>query len=268
MLPGAGTRQHKKSHAIIASTGAISKLMGDMPGHVAIVMDGNGRWAKSRGLPRAAGHKAGIQALRGTVGHSIRRGIKTLTVYVFSSENWQRPDAEVAILIELFITALDDEIDELHENNVRLTFIGDVSVFPEELQVSIRHARGKTAGNDGLNLVIAINYGGRREIVTACKKLFDALAAENGGSDDISEASLRRHLDLPYYPDLFIRTGGEVRVSNFLLWQLAYTELYFTDVYWPDFSDAEFDKALQSYVGRQRRFGRISEQVKQNERIG
>ena len=236
--------------------------MKNMPEHVAIVMDGNGRWAKSRGLPRAAGHKAGIDALRGTVEHSIYRGIKTLTVYVFSSENWQRPDAEVALLIELFITALDDEIDELHKNNVRLSFIGDVSVFPAELQLSTQNAVRRTAVNNGLNLVIAINYGGRGEIVSACKKLFSALAAESKGSEDISEEALRRQLDLPDYPDLFIRTGGEVRISNFLLWQLAYTEMYFTDVYWPDFDNAEYDKALQSYVGRQRRFGRTSEQLR------
>ena len=242
--------------------------MENVPGHVAIVMDGNGRWAKYRGLPRTAGHKAGIDALRGTVKHCIRRGIKTLTVYVFSSENWQRPDAEVALLIELFITALDDELDELHKNNVRLSFIGDISVFPDELQVSTQNASRKTSANDGLNLVIAINYGGRREIVSACKKLFAALAAENRGSDEVSEEALRRQLDLPDYPDLFIRTGGEVRISNFLLWQLAYTEMYFTDVYWPDFNHAEFDKALQSYIGRQRRFGRTSEQLKQHENTG
>ena len=242
--------------------------MENVPGHVAIVMDGNGRWAKYRGLPRTAGHKAGIDALRGTVKHCIRRGIKTLTVYVFSSENWQRPDAEVALLIELFITALDDELDELHKNNVRLSFIGDISVFPDELQVSTQNASRKTSANDGLNLVIAINYGGRREIVSACQKLFAALAAENRGSDEVSEEALRRQLDLPDYPDLFIRTGGEVRISNFLLWQLAYTEMYFTDVYWPDFNHAEFDKALQSYIGRQRRFGRTSEQLKQHENTG
>ena len=239
-----------------------------MPAHVAIVMDGNGRWAESRGLPRAAGHKAGIDALRGIVEHSIKRGVRTLTVYVFSSENWQRPDAEVALLIELFITALNDELEELHKNNVRLSFIGDISVFPDELQASTRNAGRKTSANDGLNLVIAINYGGRREIVSACKKLFAELAAGNRGGEAVSEAALRRHLDLPGYPDLFIRTGGEVRISNFLLWQLAYTEMYFTDVYWPDFSNTEFDKALQSYIGRQRRFGRTPEQLRQNENVG
>ena len=239
--------------------------MENMPGHVAIVMDGNGRWAKSRGLPRAAGHKAGIDTLRATVEHSIYRGIKTLTVYVFSSENWQRPHAEVALLIELFITALDDELDALHKNDVRLSFIGDISVFPEELQRSTQNAARRTSANNGLNLVIAINYGGRAELVSACKKLFNALAGANKGSEEVSEESLRQQLDLPHYPDLFIRTGGEVRISNFLLWQLAYTEMYFTEVHWPDFNQAEYDKALQSYVGRQRRFGRTAEQLGKNE---
>ncbi|MCY3750469.1 MAG: polyprenyl diphosphate synthase [Gammaproteobacteria bacterium] len=237
--------------------------MKNMPEHVAIVMDGNGRWAKNRGLPRAAGHKAGIDALRGTVEHSIYRGIKTLTVYVFSSENWQRPDDEVALLIELFIAALNDELDELDKNNVRLSFIGDISVFPDALQASVARAGRRTSANSGLNLVIAINYGGRREIISACKKLFAALSKESGSVDDISEESFRKHLGLPDYPDLFIRTGGEVRISNFLLWQLAYTEMYFTDVYWPDFNTLEYDKALESYVGRQRRFGRTSEQVRE-----
>ncbi|MDE0513874.1 MAG: polyprenyl diphosphate synthase [Gammaproteobacteria bacterium] len=237
--------------------------MNNMPEHVAIVMDGNGRWAKNRGLPRAAGHKAGIDALRGTVEHSIYRGIKTLTVYVFSSENWQRPDDEVALLIELFIAALNDELDELDKNNVRLSFIGDISVFPDALQASVARAGRRTSANSGLNLIIAINYGGRREIISACKKLFAALSKESGSVDDISEESFRKRLDLPDYPDLFIRTGGEVRISNFLLWQLAYTEMYFTDVYWPDFNTLEYDKALESYVGRQRRFGRTSEQVRE-----
>ncbi len=232
-----------------------------LPAHVAIVMDGNGRWAKSRGLPRSAGHEAGIDALRATVEHSIRRGIRMLTVYVFSSENWQRPDAEIALLLELFITALNDEVDELNRNNVRLTFIGDISVFPDELQESIHEARSSTAANDGLDLVVAINYGGRAEIISACKHLFATLLEQGGCASDISEESLRPYLDLPHDPDLFIRTGGEVRVSNFLLWQLAYTEMYFTDVYWPDFDTAEFDQALDSYVGRQRRFGRTSEQL-------
>ena len=216
-------------------------------------------------MPRAAGHQAGIDALRAAVEHSIRRHIRILTVYVFSSENWQRPDDEVALLIELFIAALNDELSELDKNNVRLSFIGDISVFPGELQASVGRAAGRTSANSGLNLVIAINYGGRREIVTACQKLIAASAADGGSVDDVSEEALRRHLDLPDYPDLFIRTGGEVRISNFLLWQLAYTEMYFTDVYWPDFDTVEYDKALESYVGRQRRFGRTSEQLVENE---
>ena len=239
--------------------------MNNMPEHVAIVMDGNGRWAKNRGLPRAAGHKAGIDALRGTVEHSIYRGIRTLTVYVFSSENWQRPDAEVALLLELFLSALNEELDALDKNDVRLSFIGDIAVFPEALQASVERARRRTSENSGLNLVIAINYGGRREIISACKKLFAALPPGNGGIDDISEEAFSNCLDLPDSPDLFIRTGGEVRISNFLLWQLAYTEMYFTDVYWPDFNASEYDKALESYIGRQRRFGRTSEQVGDHE---
>ncbi len=216
-------------------------------------------------MPRAAGHEAGIVALRETVEHSIRRGIRMLTVYVFSSENWLRPDAEVALLIELLLVALDEEIEALDKNNVRLSFIGDISVFPDELQSLVAQAGRRTSENYGLNLVIAINYGGRREIVSACKKLFAALPPGQQGIDKISEESFRNCLDLPDYPDLFIRTGGEVRISNFLLWQLAYTEMYFTDVYWPDFNMAEYDKALESYVGRQRRFGRTSEQIGQNE---
>ena len=239
--------------------------MNNMPEHVAIVMDGNGRWAKNRGLPRAAGHKAGIDALRGTVEHSIYRGIRTLTVYVFSSENWQRPDDEVALLLELFLSALNEELDALDKNDVRLSFIGDIAVFPEALQASVERARRRTSENSGLNLVIAINYGGRREIISACKKLFAALPPGNGGIDDISEEAFSNCLDLPDSPDLFIRTGGEVRISNFLLWQLAYTEMYFTDVYWPDFNASEYDKALESYIGRQRRFGRTSEQVGDHE---
>jgi len=232
-----------------------------LPAHVAIVMDGNGRWAKNKGLPRSAGHKAGIDALRATVRHSVRRGIKILTVYVFSSENWQRPDAEVGLLIELFMASLNDEMDELNSNNVRLKFIGDISAFPDKLQELVCSAARNTAGNGGLQLVIAINYGGRGEIVAACKKLFIELHAQGRNAADITEQALRSHLDLPDYPDLFIRTGGELRVSNFLLWQLAYTEMYFSDVYWPDFDTAEFERALASYVRRQRRFGRTSEQL-------
>ena len=239
------------------------------PKHIAIIMDGNGRWARAKGLPRAAGHRAGIAALREVVKHGLRRGINILTVYAFSSENWQRPGSEVELLIELFIIALNDEIDELFDNNVKLSFIGDVSVFPEQLQSSIQHAERKTAANDGLNLIVAVNYGGRWEIVSACKKLFASLLSGEGDGDCISEETLGQHLNLSGYPDpdLFIRTGGEIRVSNFLLWQLAYTEMYFTEVYWPDFNNDEFDKALEWYIGRQRRFGRTSEQITRSKSV-
>lgn len=237
--------------------------MQNAPKHIAIIMDGNGRWARAKGLPRVAGHEAGTAALREVVEHGIRRGIDILTVYAFSSENWQRPGSEVSSLIELFINALNDEVDRLFDNHVKLSFIGDVSVFPEQLQSSIQYAQRKTAANDGLNLVVAVNYGGRWEIVSACKKLFASLRSEGGNGECISEEMLGQHLDSSSCPDpdLLIRTGGEIRISNFLLWQLAYTELYFTDVYWPDFNNDEFDKALEWYIGRQRRFGRISEQV-------
>ena len=241
-----------------------------VPRHVAIIMDGNGRWAKARGKPRAAGHKAGVAALREVVKHGVRRGLDILTVYAFSSENWRRPGDEVSLLMELFVTALKDEVGELRENNVKLSFIGDLSGFPRPLRTSIEWAQRATADNDGLRLVVAANYGGRWEIASACRELLaDALRA-GGGPEQVSEEALARRLSLPQCPDpdLFIRTGGELRISNFLLWQLAYTELYFTEVYWPDFDNDEFDKALQWYVGRQRRFGRTSEQVARSENAG
>ena len=240
------------------------------PKHVAIIMDGNGRWAKARGLPRAAGHKAGVAALREVVKHGVRRGIDILTVYAFSSENWQRPGNEVSLLMELFVTALKDEVGELRENNVKLSFIGDRSGFPGPLRASIEWAQRVTADNDGLRLVVAANYGGRWEIASACRELLAAALRAGGGLEQVSEEALARRLSLPQCPDpdLFIRTGGELRISNFLLWQLAYTELYFTEVYWPDFDNGEFDKALQWYVGRQRRFGRTSEQVARSENAG
>ena len=232
-------------------------------------MDGNGRWARHRSLPRAAGHEAGVEALRTVVRHAARSGVGALTVYVFSSENWQRPDTEVSTLVRLFIRALNVNLDELFNNNVRVSFIGDLSVFPGSLQTLTRRAVARTSSNGGLELVVALNYGGRQEIVAACKRLCAALQAQGQDCDAVSEEALSSHLDLQSCPDLLIRTGGELRVSNFLLWQLAYTELYFTDVYWPDFDTAEFDKALAWYAGRQRRFGRTSEQLSDgNKRSG
>lgn len=235
--------------------------MKNAPQHVAIVMDGNGRWARHRGLPRVAGHEAGVEALRTVLRHAPRCGVSILTVYVFSSENWQRPAAEVSTLVKLFMRALTNNLDELFENNVRISFIGDRTAFPETLQTLTQHAVSRTTENSGLKLVVALNYGGRQELVAACKRLCETLQARGQDCAAVSEEALTAHLELQSCPDLFIRTGGELRLSNFLLWQLAYSELYFTDVYWPDFDAAEFDKALAWYARRQRRFGRTSEQL-------
>lgn len=235
----------------------------NQPGHVVIIMDGNGRWAKRRGLPRIAGHKAGIDSLRKIVQQCVRREIPALTVYAFSSENWKRPENEVNLLLKLFISSLEKEIRNLHDNNVKLRFIGDCSAFPESLQNSISSAHELTRNNTGLKFNVAINYGGRWDITEAVRKIAIDIYAGKMSIDDISEETLDSRIclsELPS-PDLFIRTGGEMRVSNFLLWQIAYTELYFCDSLWPDFDETEFEKALRWYAGRERRFGSISEQV-------
>lgn len=231
--------------------------------HVAIIMDGNGRWAKSRHLPRAAGHKAGVKALRRIVEHSIDRGLHNLTVFAFSSENWRRPEKEVSFLMELFMTSLDEEVRELHENGVRLKFIGEREAFPTNLRAAMDRAEGLTRDNTGLTLTIAANYGGRWDITSACRKLAGQVADGTIAIDDINEKLFARNASMADEPepDLFIRTGGESRISNYLLWQIAYTELYFTDVLWPDFDMHEFGRAVSWYAERQRRFGRTSEQV-------
>ncbi len=233
------------------------------PRHVAIVMDGNGRWAKQRKLPRFAGHTAGVDTVKGVVRACVEEGIKVLTLFAFSSENWRRPRDEVSMLMGLFISALDQQVKKLHENNIRLRVIGDRSAFNAALQKRIRDAETLTRDNDGLVLVIAANYGGRWDIVEATRALARTVAAGALDPEEISEQQMAHHMslkDLPE-PDLFIRTGGEQRVSNFLLWDMAYTELYFTETLWPDFDRAAFDEALASYARRQRRFGRTSEQV-------
>ncbi len=233
------------------------------PRHVAIVMDGNGRWARQRKLPRFAGHTAGVDTVKGVVRACVENGIQVLTLFAFSSENWRRPRDEVSMLMGLFISALDQQVKKLHENDIRLRVIGDRSAFNPALQKRIRDAEALTRDNSGLVLVIAANYGGRWDIVEASRALARSVAAGALEPEDISEQLLAHHMslrDLPE-PDLFIRTGGEQRVSNFLLWDMAYTELYFTDTLWPDFDRAAFDEALASYDRRQRRFGRTSEQV-------
>lgn len=232
----------------------------DVPRHIAIIMDGNGRWAKRRFLPRVAGHRRGVEAVRRTVQACAERGVGALTLFAFSSENWRRPPEEVSLLMQLFVSALQHEVERLHRNGVRFRVIGDLSRFDPLLTSLIDDAQRLTAGNHGLVLTVAANYGGRWDIMQAVNRLRHAAAGRN---EPWTEDDLLRHLslgDLPE-PDLFIRTGGEQRISNFLLWQLAYTELYFTDTLWPDFDPAALDEAITSYRRRERRFGRTSEQL-------
>ncbi len=231
----------------------------EVPRHVAIIMDGNGRWAKRRLMPRVAGHRKGVEALRGVIRACAERGISHLTVFAFSSENWRRPQEEVTLLMELFMRALENEVAKLHENGIRFRVIGDLSGFTERIQTLIRDAEALTRNNTKLTFTVAANYGGRWDIVQAVKKLL----AEGIQADALDETALTRQLSMAGEPepDLFIRTGGEQRISNFLLWQLAYTELYFTDALWPDFDDKQLDAAIASFRARERRFGRTSEQV-------
>ncbi len=236
---------------------------GSVPGHVAMIMDGNGRWARQRGRPRAAGHQAGFRATRDIVEACARRGIAALTLFAFSSENWRRPQTEVGLLMDLFLRALRSEVDKLHDNGVRIRFIGERSAFQPKLREQMAAAERRTDANDGLELAIAVNYGGRWDIVSAAREVAREVAAGTLDADDIDIDTFGRHVSLAGLsdPDLFIRTGGEQRISNYLLWHLAYTELYFTDVLWPDFGDRELGAALEFYAGRQRRFGRTGEQL-------
>jgi undecaprenyl diphosphate synthase len=227
---------------------------GDVPRHVAIIMDGNGRWAKRQHLPRIAGHRRGVESVRATVRACAERGIGFLTLFAFSSENWRRAAEEVALLMQLFQMALTNEEEKLHRNEVRLKEVGDTSRFDANIRRAIEQGERLTAGNNGLTLTIAANYGGRWDLLQAVNKI---------KNQPIDESTLAAHLAMSYAPepDLFIRTGGEQRISNFLLWQLAYTELYFTETLWPDFDDAALDLAIASYRARERRFGRTSEQL-------
>ncbi|MEY4762556.1 MAG: hypothetical protein RLZZ200_2412 [Pseudomonadota bacterium] len=233
-----------------------------VPRHVAIIMDGNGRWAQSRGQPRTAGHKAGVKPVRGSIESCIRAGVGALTLFAFSSENWARPGEEVSSLMGLFVEALDAEVDELHANGVRLRFIGDRSALSLRLQTRIAAVEARTAANAGLQLQVAVSYGGRWDIVQAARQLAARCASGAMRASDIDEDALSSALSLAGIPDpdLFIRTGGEKRISNFLLWNLAYTELYFTDVLWPDFGTEAFSAALEYFASRNRRFGQTAEQ--------
>ncbi|MEO9080463.1 MAG: polyprenyl diphosphate synthase [Rhodanobacter sp.] len=234
-----------------------------IPRHVAIVMDGNGRWAKARHRPRSFGHNAGRKAVREVIEACLREGVQALTLFAFSSENWQRPQEEVGALMGLFVRALDKEVDELHSHGVRLRFIGDLGAFEPGLRQRMQAAMTTTAGNDKLQVNIAVSYGGRWDIVQASRQAAIAVARGELQADEIDEARLGQWMSLAELPplDLFIRTGGECRISNFLLWQVAYAELYFTDTLWPDFNQTCLHQAIEDYARRERRFGRTGEQI-------
>lgn len=235
-----------------------------LPQHVAIIMDGNGRWAEQRGKARTSGHKHGAQAVRKAVAFARRNGIKALTLFAFSSENWNRPALEVKVLMELFATVLNREVDELALHGVRLRIIGDTTKFSSRLQEKIRQAEMQTADNEQLTLNIAANYGGRWDITQAARRFAQMVEEGQASSSELDEqrlASLITLADCPP-PDLLIRTGGDIRISNFLLWQLAYAELYFCDTLWPDFDDSVFAQAINCFVTRERRFGLTSQQIK------
>ena len=229
----------------------------NIPQHVAIIMDGNGRWAKQQGKMRVFGHKNGVAAVREAVSYARKIGVKYLTLYAFSSENWNRPEQEVSALMSLFMQALDFEVKKLHKNDIRLKILGDISRFNAGLQEKIKKAEKLTENNTALTLNIAANYGGRWDIVQAAQQLAEQVQAQQLNVADINEALLQQHLVTKDEPevDLLIRTSGEQRISNFLLWQTAYAELYFSDVLWPDFNEAEFYQAILSYQQRHRRFG-------------
>jgi undecaprenyl diphosphate synthase len=240
--------------------------MADSPQHVAIIMDGNGRWARSRGLPRAAGHRTSIKVVRRVVEDCVQRNVRHLTLFAFSSENWRRPPDEVGMLMSLFLDALEREVADLHRNQVRLSFIGDRNMLGAELARRMQSAEQLTADNEGLKLNVAMAYGGRWDIAQACRSLAADAAAGTLAAADIDEAQVAERLALAGIPDpdLLIRTGGEQRISNFLLWNLAYTELYFSDVLWPEFSAQHLDAAFEFFAQRERRFGKTSEQLAAN----
>jgi undecaprenyl diphosphate synthase len=235
----------------------------NIPKHIAIIMDGNGRWAQAQGKNRVAGHKAGVDSVRAVVKAARKAGIEALTLFAFSSENWQRPEQEVSVLMDLFMYVLTKEVKRLHKNNIRFQVVGDLSRFSAKLQKSIAKSEQLTAENTGMVLSVAANYGGRWDIANAAKQLASQVQDNDISLDDINENSLHKHTCLANLPslDLLIRTGGDYRISNFLLWQAAYAEFYFTEVLWPDFNEDEFERAVNTFVQRERRFGKTGEQV-------
>ena len=245
------------------SESKVPSALNQDPKHIAIIMDGNGRWAQKRFMPRIMGHHAGVRTVRKVVEFCAKSNVEVLSLFAFSSENWRRPLEEVNLLMELFMATLQKEVDTLDNNNIRLKIIGDKSAFSEKLQAKILAAEQQTQNNTGLTLVIAANYGGRWDITQAVRQITSEIQAGRLALSDISEQLINAHLvtaDLPE-PDLFIRTGGEERISNFLLWQLAYTEFYFTDALWPDFDQESLEEAIKSFKSRQRRFGKTGEQM-------
>ncbi len=246
--------------AVFASSTRDLPSVETVPCHLAIIMDGNGRWAKRRLLPRVAGHRKGVETVRNLVKISLKRGIRYLTLFAFSSENWRRPPEEVSLLMQLFVHALEREVRRLKEHGVRLRVVGDLERFDPKLRALIEAAEAETAHNDALHLTIAANYGGRWDIMQAVNRM---LAAQPDKRAGWQEADLEPYLAMHFAPepDLFIRTGGEERISNFMLWQLAYTEFYFTKTLWPEFHADSLDAAIMSYAHRERRFGRTSEQL-------
>ena len=239
---------------------------GNLPKHIAVIMDGNGRWAKRKGLPRVAGHREGVKAVRDVVEACGELGIEVLTLYTFSTENWRRPEGEVTALMNLLLRTLQREVDDLIRNNVRLVTVGDIERLPDDARRGMREAVETTRRNSGLILNLALNYGGREEIVRAVRRIAADVRRSHIEPDDVDKETIARNLytsDLPD-PDLLIRTSGEFRISNFLLWQLAYTEIYITDVLWPDFGRRDVYRAIEDYQGRERRFGKVSEQIHQD----
>lgn len=230
-----------------------------VPAHIAIIMDGNGRWAKSRFMPRTYGHKVGVETIRKVVKECSRLGVKYLTLYAFSTENWKRPKEEVSALMGLLVKYLRNELEELHKNNVKILTIGDISKLPQACIEELDHAKEKTKDNTGLVMSLALNYGGRNDLVNAVKNISQEVVDGKISVDDIGDDLISSHLSTKESPDpdLVVRTSGEQRLSNFLLWELAYSEFYFTDIHWPDFDEKELQKAIFAYQSRDRRFGGI-----------
>jgi undecaprenyl diphosphate synthase len=252
---------------VIGRAGTVDHHMAT-PKHIAIIMDGNGRWAEARGMPRHAGHKEGVRPVRMCIEECARRGIPALTLFAFSSENWQRPGVEVTSLMQLFLEAIDSEVAELHKNKVRLRFIGDRHALSVKLQSRMAASEELTAANPGLKLQVAVSYGGRWDIVQAARRLAAQVASGALRLDAVTEERFARELNLGEIPDpdLFIRTGGDHRISNFLLWNLAYTELHFCETLWPDFEVPHLESALHAFASRERRFGKTAEQLRDTAR--